>query len=150
MGKAKLYVMIGAPASGKSTYAKNNFKESIILSSDEIRKELLGSEENQSNNALIFKTLYDRARKYLKNNKNVVIDSTSINKFERTRVLSNFQGFDIEKIAVYIDTPIEICYERDEKRNRTVGREVIDKYFNKFEYPTLDEGFDKVEVVVNA
>jgi len=144
----RLYVLVGLPASGKSTYAKEVLsKDAEILSSDAIRKELLGSEENQENNALVFETLYNRARNLLKDGKNVAIDATCINKFERKRVLSNFTDLQIERIVIFIDTPVEICYERDEKRSRTVGREVIDKYVNKFEYPTLDEGFDKIEVV---
>ena len=67
MGKPRLTLMVGLPASGKSTYARilGNSDNTTVLSSDILRKELLGSEADQSNNDLIFKTLYERARELL-------------------------------------------------------------------------------------
>lgn len=145
MVKPKLYVLVGLPASGKSTYAKNNLLDKAkLLSSDAIRKELFNDETHQADNKAVFTTLYNRAREYLRNGDNVVIDSTSINKFERARVLRNFEGFDIEKIAIFINTPVKVCCERDLLRSRTVGKDVIYKYKRKFERPTIDEGFDNV------
>ena len=55
----KFIMLCGIPAAGKSTYAKQlnrlSHNSYMILSSDKIREELLGSAEDQSNNALIFK-----------------------------------------------------------------------------------------------
>lgn len=52
-------MLVGLPASGKSTYAKKLSKKenAIILSSDELRKELFGNINNQNHNAEVFKEL---------------------------------------------------------------------------------------------
>ena len=43
-----LYIPIGVPGSGKSTYYKNNFNEdeTVLISSDAIRKEVFGNEND--------------------------------------------------------------------------------------------------------
>ena len=145
----KLIILVGLPASGKSTYAKNVLasEDTIVLSSDELRKELLGDENCQSNNQLVFDTLYRRAKENLQKGLNVVIDATNINIKDRKRTLSWFKGMNIKRVAIVFATPFEVCYERDKKRERTVGKEVIDKFLYRFEIPMEYEGFDKIEIV---
>lgn len=145
----KLIVLVGLPASGKSTYAKEHLenKNTVILSSDKLREELLGDERCQDNNDLIFRTLYKRAKEELQNGKNVVIDATNINIKARRSTLSNFVKMDIERIAIVFATPFEVCIARDKERERTVGEEVIKKFFYRFEIPMEYEGFDKVTIV---
>ena len=141
----KLILLVGLPASGKSTFAKKLVNEdTILLSSDALRKELLGDEKCQENNDLVFHTLYSRAKKYLIDGKNVIIDSTNINMKDRRRTLSNFQGMNIERIAIVMATPIQLCYLRDDNRERKVGRQVIDKFLYRFEIPMRFEGFNSV------
>lgn len=64
---SKLYMMIGLPASGKSSIAKKIAKseDAVIVSSDDIRKEL-GNINDQSQNEKVFEI----AEKRLKNNIN--------------------------------------------------------------------------------
>ncbi len=143
-----LTILVGVPASGKSIYAKKiNDANTVVLSSDAIRKELLHDEKDQSNKQLIFRKLYSRARKSLDEGKNVVIDATSINIFERARVLRNFKDYNLHKIAIVFDTPIEVCIQRDAERERTVGADIVKYYYNKFQMPSLEEGFDEIKVV---
>lgn len=152
MGKPRLTLMVGLPASGKSTYARilGNADNTTVLSSDILRKELLGSEADQSNNDLIFKTLYERARELLKDGKNVVIDATNINAKDRRRTLSNFSDLHIERFCYVMSTPIETCIERDKKRDRTVGEDVIKKFLYRFEIPMYFEGFDEIAILQYA
>lgn len=145
----KLIVLVGLPASGKSTYARMCAKidNSVVLSSDELRKELLGDETCQENNQLVFDTLYRRAKQYLIDGRSVIIDATNINMKDRRRTLSHFEGLQIERIAIVLATPIEICYTRDIERERTVGKDVIDKFVQRFEIPMEYEGFNAVVMV---
>jgi len=145
-----LYILIGIPACGKSTYANSLKNENtIVLSSDQIRKELFGSEKSQINNSLVFSTLYSRAKAFLNDKKDVIIDSTAINRFERQRILSNFTKQDIKKVAIVFSTPINACIERDRLRNRCVGEDIISMYANKFEPPNKKEGFDEIILIKN-
>ena len=118
-----LTLLVGLPASGKSTYAREKMANdnTIILSSDELRKELLGDENCQKNNDLVFKTLYKRAKEFLQNGKNVVIDATNINLKARRSALSHFEKMSIRREAIVFATPFEVCIERDKQRSRTVG-----------------------------
>lgn len=146
----KLIVMVGIPGSGKSTYAKKHFgKTAQILSSDALRKELLGDETNQKQNDIVFTELYKRARGFLILGEDVVIDGTNINVFERKRVLNNFEDLSVEKIAIVMNTPIETCYHQNQQRERNVEESVIDMYAKNFEMPTTSEGFDKIEIIEN-
>lgn len=143
-----LVLMVGLPASGKSTYAKSfESGNTIVLSSDEYRKRLLGDERCQDNNDLVFKTIYKDARELLQNGKNVVIDATNINMKARRRVLANFADLKILRQAVVMATPYLLCVRNDEQRERKVGEEVIRKFLYRFEIPMEYEGFDEVTIV---
>ena len=143
--------MVGLPASGKSTYAKEMADDNtVVLSSDDYRKKLLGDENCQENNEIVFKTLYKDARELLESGKNVVIDATNINMKARRRVLANFSNMKIVREAIVMATPYAVCVGRDKSRNRTVGEDVIKKFLYRFEIPMDYEGFDCVAIVKAA
>ena len=78
-----LIMMIGAPASGKTTFAHKLAKKKsncIVLSSDEIRKSLYGDASVQGDGNLVFDILYRTAIDYLKQNYCVIVDATFCNK----------------------------------------------------------------------
>jgi len=137
--------LVGIPGCGKSTYAKTLENENtVVLSSDLLRKEILKDEQSQANNSLIFETLYARARENIKNGKNVVVDATNVVKEDRAKLLENFADLDISRKAIVVQTPIEICIERDKNRDRTVGEDVIFRMVESFELPSKEEGFDEI------
>lgn len=64
--KTKLVILCGPPGVGKSTYiATRTTENDVVISSDELRKELLGDLNNSQDN-LIFKTMVERAIQGLK------------------------------------------------------------------------------------
>jgi predicted kinase len=144
----KLIFLVGLPGCGKSTYANENLViDCEIFSSDKIRFELFGDENNQSDNNLVFSTLFERARDALKNGKNVVIDATNVDINERAQALKHFIDFEVYRIAIVLDVPVEICIERDQQRKRIVGANVIKKFATRFVMPTKAEGFDEVIII---
>ena len=59
---AKFIMLIGLPGSGKSYIAektKAKMKSVLVVSSDEIRKELFGDENDQQNPEKVFETMRD-------------------------------------------------------------------------------------------
>jgi predicted kinase len=96
----KIYILIWIPASGKSTYIENNKEEwDIILSSDSLRKELLWDENIQSNNVLVFSTLFERLGKEVKKNQNnIFIDATNISFSDRRRLLNVIRNINKPKL----------------------------------------------------
>ena len=140
----KLYIMVGVPGSGKSTYAEDILsKSATIFSSDKLRGELLGDENRQDNKDLIFSTLYDRARTCILRGGSAVIDATNVTKSDRLRVLRHFADIEgLEKIAVVVLATLDECISRNAMRERKVPDKVIADFYNKLEKPVLEEGFD--------
>lgn len=144
-----LYMLIGLPGSGKSFYAKSLSEETgaIIHSSDAIREELLGSEEDQSESPKVFELLHCRVKKDLDDGRDVIYDATNINSKRRRAFLQELIKYDCKKIAIFIATPYEKCLERNNTRNRKVPEHVIKRMYMSFNVPCTQEGFDEVRVI---
>jgi predicted kinase len=48
---------------------------------------------------------------------------------------------------VFFDVPVEVCMERNRRRNRVVPEDVMNRMSAKLRPPTFDEGFSKIVVV---
>ena len=143
MNKPKFYMLVGLSGSGKSSY---NFKEEVVkISSDGLRKELFGDENDQTHNAEVFNELHKRVILNLKNGKNVVYDATNLSRRRRKAFLKTIAHIPCKKICVVFRTPYEICIKRDSLRSRTVGVSVIFKQLKQFQMPQYDEGWDLID-----
>lgn len=149
MQETKFIMMIGAPGSGKSTLAERFGKDlkCNVFSSDAYRKKLFGDEACQQNPELVFNTLYAEMIDDLKNNKDCIFDATNMSMKDRSRCLERIKNIpNLFKVAYVVNTPIETCIERDSQRERTVGKEVINRMILKFEFPQKFEGFDQIKI----
>ena len=84
-------ILIGIPASGKSTFAKNfaSFHKGYkIVSTDDIRWKLFGNPSIQGNPKMIFAIAYKDIMSYLDKGSNVIFDATNIS---RKKWLITFQ-----------------------------------------------------------
>ena len=144
-------MLIGLPGSGKSTYAQKLAKRitiegTEIVSSDEIRKEIFGDINDQTHNEEVFTILKERVVDILDNkNKNVVIDATNITRKNRISIINYIDSkiswfYEYNSIEyVIIATPYYQCILNNEKREKVVPKEVIQRMFKQFEFPTPNE-----------
>lgn len=147
MSKPRLFFLVGLSGSGKSKFSKD-LAEIVtpveIFSSDRIRKELYGDESVQNDPKKVFNLLHKRIFSALKDGKNCIYDATNLKQKNRLHFLLQLeqQKIDCEKICYVMSIPFETCIERDLKRERTVGKNVIMKQIKSFEMPCYSEGWD--------
>ena len=146
---SKLFVIIGLPGSGKSFEARKIAEEetAIIVSSDAIRKEINGDENDQNNGGKVFEIAKKRLKEALTEGRNVIMDSTNISCKRRIALLEEMKKYATESIAVLMATPFEMCVERQNLRERKVDVEVITRMYHNFQVPYYYEGWNKIEVV---
>lgn len=146
------YMMIGLPASGKSTIAKRYAQEckGVIVSTDELRKELLGDENSQENNELIFKEVERRIKENIEKGVDVIFDATNIGYKKRIDWLNKLKKYNVYRVAVMVATPYEECLERNKKRERVVPEEVITNMYHNFYVPQQYEGFNRIQIIYNS
>ena len=149
MDRVKLILLCGIPGSGKTSYAKQYIKEhpyALHLSSDLIRKELWGDEATQGDNNEVFSLMQSRAIEALNDGQSVVYDATNITRKDRAHIIALCPKF--VKIECHVIwAPIDTCIERDAARERTVGKEVIDRMLKRFQPVWFDEGVDEIKII---
>jgi len=145
----KFIMMCGLPGSGKSTYAKKNFvgENIVYLSSDELREELLGDENNQEENNKVFEEMERRTISALKSGKSVVYDACNTSYKKRMHLLKQIKRYGARKVCVVVYTDLEDCYKRNAKRKRQVPTWAIDKMLKSFYFPQYFEGWDEIKIV---
>ena len=147
----KLYMLIGLPSSGKSTWAKTLIqKEPHSIdwhSSDAIREELYGSEEVQDNPNIVFGLMLKRTRESLLAGHSVIYDATNINCKKRRSFLKQISNIDCYKIAKVFATSYDKCIKRNNERSRKVPNNVIERMYRNFQIPIKAEGWDSIDVV---
>jgi len=137
---------IGLPGSGKTTWYKR--RGVTPLSSDMLRTILFDDITEQRYQGLVFSTLRSllRARLIAKMPWNYV-DATNLSPHERKQWIKMAKSFGYEVHAVFFDVPLEVCLERNSKRERQVTDEVMHKMAERLKPPSFKEGFEKITVV---
>lgn len=146
---ATLNIMIGIPGSGKSNYAKKYLlvNNSVYLSSDDIRIELYGFED-QTHNDVVFETMKKRTLNALKEGKDVIYDATNLNKKRRCSIISEAHKLDAQVDAYLCCTPINIILERNITRaERQLPWDKLVQMIQSIEPPMYYEGFDNIYLI---
>lgn len=149
-----VYMMIGVPASGKSTAIKGSaeLKTLPVASSDDyiqVRATITGRTYDE-----VFGESIDQATKYLdsvvetciKGDISFIWDQTNLTKKSRTKKLSRFPKH-WKKIAVYLATPEKEEWERRlaSRPGKTIPKKILESMLTQLEPPDLvDEDFDRI------
>jgi predicted kinase len=144
--KGYVVLAIGLPGSGKTTWFRR--RGVTPLSSDLLRNILFDDVEEQRYQGLVFSTLRSllRARLIARMPWNYV-DATNLSIHERRQWIKMAKSFGYEVQAVFFDVPLDVCLERNSKRDRSVSEDIMRKMAEKLKPPVFEEGFDKITVV---
>lgn len=143
-----LYITVGLPGSGKSTYSKNFIKGKDIeyLSSDELRAVYGKDQSDQSVTSIVFGHIKRKVDEFLKDGKNVLVDATSVNRKERSDYINTAKKYGAKVVALVFKMDRNGLIARNKKRGEEGGRVVpdfvIDKMLAKYEEPSFAEGID--------
>jgi len=137
---------IGLPGSGKSSWFKR--RQVTPLSSDLLRALLFDDAQEQRFQDLVFSNLRSmlKARLIARRPMNYV-DATNLTPHERHSWIKLAKDYGYEVQAVFFDVPLEVCLERNRRRQRSVDDAVMQRMAAKLRPPSFDEGFAKITVV---
>lgn len=144
----RFLMLVGLAGSGKSTFAKEAMEgraDIVYLSSDSIRKELTGDENNQDVNGEVFNQMAFRTKEALKSGKHVIYDATNISRKKRKGLLQQIPK-KVKKVAVYMDTSLNEIKKRNLSRERVVPEKVIHRMHKALQVPIYSEGWDNIVI----
>ncbi|MCY0953671.1 polynucleotide kinase-phosphatase [Streptomyces sp. H27-S2] len=147
-----LVVLIGATGSGKSTFAREHFKATEVISSDYCRGLVADDENDQSASKDAFEVLHYIAGKRLAAGRLTVVDATSVQADARRQLVQLAREHDVLPIAIVLDLPEQVCAERNAARPDRAGlpRAVIQRHRRDLRRSLRGlerEGFRKVHVL---
>ncbi len=141
----KVYVMVGIPGSGKSTWIKNQNSDWCVISPDQILEERYNYEWTPERAAEGWAVSFQRFGAELLKGTTIVWDATFTSEIMRSSVLHISKGAGYQVEAVFCDTDLSICKDRNQIRDREpVPDSTIDRMYATLSPPTVDEGFDIV------
>lgn len=146
-----LVAMIGVSGSGKSTFARQHFKATEVISSDACRGLVSDDENSFTATPAAFEVLHFIARKRLAAGKLTVIDATNVQPESRKSLVELAREFHCLPVAIVLDVPLNVAYERNRQRpDRDFGTHVIRQQANQLHRSLrgLDrEGFRRVHLL---
>jgi protein phosphatase len=146
-----LVVLIGASGSGKSTFARQHFLPTEVISSDYCRALVSDDENSQAATNDAFEVLHFIAAKRLAAGKLTVIDATNVQPESRKTLLELARKYHCFLVAIVLDLTEKVCADRNQQRpDRNFGNHVIRRHIQnlKRSLKSLDrEGFRKIYVL---
>ena len=145
--RPSVVVLCGPAACGKSTFAARHFRPTQVISSDHARSLVCDDEGDQRHSAEAFALVNFIVEQRLGINRLCVVDSTALTPDSRRTLLDLARKHGVPCVVLLFDTPLENCLARDQARERSVGRAVIERQYRIFERERDNlerEGFDQV------
>lgn len=155
----KVYILIGIPRCGKSTFA-SSITDATLVSVDDIRQQLsdqgvIGKNYSSDDNALVFDQFHKTLIKHMQQGENVIADATNARLCERQQIYSLLSAFKPKFIGVLFEINKQKSMDRIQqiqKNGKTCVHyfenpsEALDTYIERLKnnMPTLDEPLSEI------
>ena len=140
----KLYLTVGLPASGKSTFVDKMMEEAdedwVRVNRDDIRREFfpdpdepIGYKFDFKNEDKVTEVAHERMRAAFSEGSNVVCDDTNLSKvaIDSLSLIGAEFGAQIEINDSFLEVPLLELLERNRNRERSVPQWVIHRFWDK-------------------
>lgn len=154
--KPFVIILSGVPMSGKSTWIKNNYPDTLVISRDNILLEVAKTEDygfayknadHKKIDRLLLNTIIDASN----DDKDVIIDMTNLTRKVRMRNLSYFSDKFHKKAVAFSLLAMDEYEKRNDFRktneNKYIPMSVLHSMISNYVLPTLDEGFDDITII---
>jgi predicted kinase len=130
-------LMSGLPGSGKDTWLSRHRPKLPVVSLDDLRADLdVKATENQGE---VIQAARERCREHLRAGRDFAFNGTNTVRQTRKRWIDLFADYGARIEVVYIEPPLVLIFERNERRAQPVPRQVIQHLVEKLEPPTWAE-----------
>ena len=152
-----MYMLIGVPASGKSTWVEKNKGDALVISTDNLI-EIYAADNGKTYNdvfkeqiKIATKIAMEHAEAAFAAGQDVIWDQTNITKKSRKGKLAMVPEH-YRKTAVFFATPLEEEWQRrlNGRQGKSIPAHILDSMVEMLEMPEQDEGWSVIEYCLNA
>jgi len=157
--KQTIYIPVGFPACGKTTYWKKRLPSCKRISCDDLIGMVLANGWTAKDAPTIQVIEEQCIKALLKDGHDIYIDRTNLSKAERNRWLElaaevEFEHWEqtlkltkIETICLHFKTNIKTCKKRNALREHPVPDEAYEKMNKRYKKPTRSEGLNIITII---
>jgi len=155
-----MIIICGLPSSGKTTFANSlkraieienefNYKNTIIIDIDEIRKEIYKTEFEPEKEKEVRQKAINLCEYNLLKGNCVIVDDINYYSSMRHNFINLAIKHDIIYFIIYISTPKEVCKTWNAKRGYFIPNDLIDQISDRFEIPGKKYKWDRPFLNIN-
>jgi len=156
MSNPVVFMLIGVPGSGKSTYAKQFlelYPNFVYISTDHYVQKY--AYENATTYDAVWSNMIGEAETFMntlleesiRDGKNIIWDQTNLSVKNRAKKLSKFPD-NYRKVAVFFEVPSKENHKfflySSERAGKNIPENVVENMINSIQRPTREEGFDDI------
>ena len=155
--KYDMVLIVGNYGSGKSSLAREYFRDRKKVDRHEIRHHLKAMTEHGARwtsedwdedlEGLIKRIEYDLIVHLLEGDQKIVIDNTSLTVKSRKRYIEHAKKFHRSIVCIYLNRDSSFLIEQNRRREFPVPDSVIVQHFARTEIPSVEEGFAQVAII---
>ena len=123
--------------------------KAIIISLDDIRQKIGKNRQDHSNEGEVVRKAKIDLKTALNAKKKIVYDATNLRRDFRDKIIGLSSDYHALTEVVLLTDTLSNIYKRDNDREYSVGKKVLDYQHTRFEYPEHDEA-DKHKIVFGS
>lgn len=160
MTKPICYVMIGLPATGKSTFIKSLYKPDTWIYSTDMYIESVADDNGITYNEAFEANIKDatafneqKLQTMIDMQKDIIWDQTNLGVKKRAKIINRMKqaGYQVLGICITPPEPGHISDQTEWKRRlenrpgKNIPQHILANMIESFVLPTIDEGFDVID-----